>query len=57
MRLADAPREMDSQSVIQVGNVDTTSNFEVSGAALNIATNKKVNVIDGYMHCELNQTY
>ena len=38
---------MDSQPVIRVGNMDTTSNFEASGAALNITTSK-VNSIGGY---------
>ena len=32
---------MDSQPVIRVGNMDTTSNSEVSGVAPNITTNKK----------------
>ena len=41
-RLADAPRGMDSEPVIiRVGNVDTASNSEVTGVALNITTNKK----------------
>ena len=32
---------MVSQPVIRAGNTDTTSNWEVTGLALNITTNKK----------------
>ena len=38
LRLVDALREMDSQPVIRAGNMDTTSNFEASGAAQDFTT-------------------
>lgn len=40
LRLANAPREMDSQPVIRAGSMVTTSNAEVTGVVLNITKNR-----------------